>query len=190
MGRYLAHYRLPEDLSGRTVLDVGTASGFFALECAARGADVTAMDMWERSWLDELFDLSPGNIRYVQKDVYDLDETFGQFDLVVCGSVLLHLPDQLGAIKRLRSVTAGRAVIATSSIAGSESDTIPLCEFVGEKATDGDYWAYWSLNAAALGRMCRVAGFSQVGHISHFVLESEPGMPTHVVPHVVVGVSV
>lgn len=189
MTRYLGHYRLPDDLRGRTVLDVGTASGYFALECAARGAHVTATDMWERSWLDELFDLSQGTIRYVRKDIYDLDESFGTFDLVICGSVLLHLPDQLGAVRRLRSVAKGRAIIATSCVEGSESETRPLCEFVGERASEGDYWSYWSLSAAALVRMCRVAGFADVGHISHFVLQSEPGMSDHVVPHVVVSVS-
>ena len=189
MERYLGHYGLPDDLRGRTVLDAGTASGYFALECAARGADVTAIDIWDHSWLDELFDLSVGTIRYVQKDIYDLDEAFGRFDLVICGSVLLHLADQLGAIRRLRSVAKGRAIIATSCVEGSESETRALCEFVGERASDGDYWSYWSLSAAALARMCRVAGFAELDHVSHFVLRSEPGMSQYVVPHVVVSVS-
>lgn len=186
MTRYVQHYRLPDDLSGQTVLDVGTASGYFAMECAGRGADVTAIDMWDRSWLDELFDLSAGSVRYVQKDIYDLDERFGQFDLVICGSLLLHLPDQLGAVCRLRSVTSGRAIISTSCMEGSQTETRPRCEFLGLKATDGDYWSYWSLNAASLSGMCRVAGFAPVDHISHFVLRAEQGVSDHVVPHVVV----
>lgn len=190
MTRYLEHYRIPEDLRGQTVLDVGTASGYFALECAARGADVTAVDMWEGTWLDELFELASGSIRYLRKDIYDLDETFGSFDLVICGSLLLHLPDQLGAIRRLRSVARGRAIISTRCIEGSETETLPYCEFHGQRATDGDYWSYWSLNAAALVRMCRVAGFPVLGHTSHFVLRTEPGTVDHVVPHVVVSVSV
>lgn len=190
MAKYLEHYRLPDDLRGRTVLDVGTASGYFALECAARGANVTAIDMWDRSWLDELFELSTGSIRYVQRNLYDLDESFGCFDLVICGSVLLHVPDQLGAIQRLRRVTGGSAVVATSAVPDSEFETRPLCEFLGRRATDGDYWSYWSLSAAALTRMCLAAGFSQVDHVAHFVLQSEPGVAEHRVPHVVVTASV
>jgi 2-polyprenyl-3-methyl-5-hydroxy-6-metoxy-1,4-benzoquinol methylase len=188
MTRYVGHYGIPADLTGRTVLDVGTASGYFALECAARGADVTAIDMWPSSWLDELFELSSGTIRYAQKDIYDLDESFGSFDLVICGSLLLHLPDQLGAIRRLRRVTRGRAVISTSCTEDSESEARPYCEFLGEHATEGDYWSYWSLNAAALVRMCKVAGFSEVEQVGHFVLESDSGPSGFVVPHVVVSV--
>src|SRR5207247_8093120 len=40
----LPAFHIPTDLEGKTVLDVATASGFFAMECARRGADVTAVD--------------------------------------------------------------------------------------------------------------------------------------------------
>ena len=47
MTKYLADYELPDDLTDWDVLDIGTASGFFALECARRGGRVTAIDIWE-----------------------------------------------------------------------------------------------------------------------------------------------
>src|SRR5690349_3401067 len=47
MTKYLTDYQLPENLVGWDVLDIGTASGFFALECARRGGRVTAIDIWE-----------------------------------------------------------------------------------------------------------------------------------------------
>ena len=37
--KYAKHYRLPEDLSGKKCLDVGTATGYFAFEMERRGAD-------------------------------------------------------------------------------------------------------------------------------------------------------
>lgn len=42
--RYLRHYELPDDLSGKTVLDIGAASGFFSFEFEKRGGRVTAVD--------------------------------------------------------------------------------------------------------------------------------------------------
>src|SRR5438046_2405575 len=45
--KYLDHYHLPADLTGKTALDVGTASGFFANECTRRGAQVTAIDLFD-----------------------------------------------------------------------------------------------------------------------------------------------
>jgi hypothetical protein len=37
MRPYVDAYRIPDDLTGMTVLDVGTSAGYFALECARRG---------------------------------------------------------------------------------------------------------------------------------------------------------
>ena len=41
----LSNFRFPEDMRGMNVLDVGTATGFFAFEFARRGAHVTAIDL-------------------------------------------------------------------------------------------------------------------------------------------------
>jgi 2-polyprenyl-3-methyl-5-hydroxy-6-metoxy-1,4-benzoquinol methylase len=173
MSKYLEHYELPGDLRGCSVLDVGTASGYFAIECAARGADVTAVDLDDDEVLTKLIPLVPDSIRFVRRDVYELDETLGRFDIVLCSFLLLHLPDPLGAMRRLRSVCAGRLIVATTVPGGSDERGQPLCEFVGDHTTDGDYWTYWSISAEALRRMCTVAGFARVSEPRHFTLVSE-----------------
>jgi len=50
MAQYLPYYHFPADLGGHEVLDVGRASGYFAFEFEARGANVTATEL--RSILD------------------------------------------------------------------------------------------------------------------------------------------
>src|SRR5580704_6518803 len=67
---FLDAYELPSDLSGLTVLDVGTATGFFALECARRGGDVTAIDVFDGLPLTRLAELSGLSTRFVQKSIY------------------------------------------------------------------------------------------------------------------------
>lgn len=54
MAKYVRYYCLPQDLKGKTVLDIGTSTGYFALETARRGAKVTAIDIWEWTPLIDL----------------------------------------------------------------------------------------------------------------------------------------
>ncbi|GAA5158360.1 class I SAM-dependent methyltransferase [Amycolatopsis dongchuanensis] len=185
MPKYLPYYDLPEDLAGKTVLDAGTASGFFAIETERRGATVTAIDIWgDDCLLAQLIRTFHLGIRYVQKNLYDLDSTFGQFDLVVCGSLLLHLPDPVGALRALRSVTKDRLILSSAATPDSATTRQPVCYFRGDRATEADYWYYWEFSAFALERMLLAAGFSRVENVRHFDLCTEPGRIEFATPHV------
>ncbi len=188
MREYWPFYYFPEKLDGLTVLDVGTASGFFALECARRGAAVTAIDVWDGEFQRMVFDKSSG-VRYVQKNLFEMDEGFGQFDLVICGSVLLHIWDQVAALKLLRSVCRGVTVVATGIMAPERgSDHFPAAELVGQKAMGGagEYWTTWMPNGLALERMMLAAGFPQSEYKGSFRLKSKPGKHGFDTPHGVV----
>jgi len=78
-------------MTGLTVIDVGTATGFFALECAKRGAKVTAIDVLADSPVSALAKALGLKVRFKQKTL--LAGNIGVFDLVICGSLLMHLPD-------------------------------------------------------------------------------------------------
>ena len=188
MTRYFHYYEIPSILDGQTVLDIGTSSGFFAFECARRGGAVTAIDVWDALLIEEFQKALGLNVRYVKKNIYDLDEGFGTFDLVICGSLLLHLPDIFGAVKKIRAVCKGRAIIATAFLDDPERRDRAYCEFVGRQTTvDGyEYGTYWSVSPAALHRMLLAAGFSEVSEISRFSLDSEPAGHGFSVSHVVI----
>ncbi len=88
---------LPEDLTGRRVLDAGCGTGALATELAARGADVIAVDLSpslveiaaERAAGLEL----AGTVHFTSGDM--LDAAHGDFDHVVAMDSLIHytLPD-------------------------------------------------------------------------------------------------
>jgi SAM-dependent methyltransferase len=130
MTRYIDFYGIPAGLGGRTVLDIGTSSGFFAPECARRGASVTAIDIWEGRVFNTLKKALGLSAHYLQRSIYDLDGSFGRFDIVICRSLLLHLPDVLGTLQRISSVSADIAIIATAFLddeACRESSSYRIC---------------------------------------------------------------
>jgi tRNA (mo5U34)-methyltransferase len=126
---------LPEDLTGKRVLDVATFDGFWAFEFERRGAEVVAIDLPSTSHLDlpgkasdivkaEGLDLPHGEAfhiahqalkskaKWLACSVYDLDPAVhGTFDLVFVGDVLLHLRNSLDALRRVRDVARDRFIM-------------------------------------------------------------------------------
>lgn len=129
-------YGLPESLAGKRVLDVATADGFWAFEMERRGGQVTALDVarfsdhdlppevraaFVRHGLDQPtgagFKLAHSalgsSVQRREQSVYDLHEAeIGTFDFVHVADVLLHLERPLDALRRVRAVTGGHALIA------------------------------------------------------------------------------
>lgn len=178
MDSYLHYYSFPANMAGMKALDVGTASGYFALEFERRGAEVTAIDIYDDGFLNAVRATAGTKARYVQKNIYDLNEDFGQYDLVFCGSLLLHLRDIFGAVQCLRAVCKGQLILATGINLDPSATNIPMCEFVGQKAADGDYWVYWHPNMKGLAKMALRAGFSEVEEVSTFLLKGTKSYTT------------
>jgi SAM-dependent methyltransferase len=183
MSEHLHRYELPMELAGMTVLDVGTSSGYFAVEFARRGATVTAIDLWDESFQKMVFRAARVDVSYVQMDLFDLDESFGTFDLVFCGSVLMHTWDQFTALQRLRAVCGQKAIVATAimspgRLARQVLRRAPIARFVGEKGLGPGppYWTTWALSPTALTAMAETAGFESVSYRGSFRLGLEHGV--------------
>lgn len=186
----LHHYGFPEDLHGQRVLDAGTASGFFAVELARRGAEVVAIDIWPDHDLPRIARELDLPIEYVQQDVLELEPSFGRFDLVFCGSLLLHLWNPFEALCRLRAVCSHQIIVATALMSKRHLGFLPwpLAELKADKreTPTGEYWTTWLPNKAALVRLVRAAGFERVEYQGSFKLRSAPGKSGFSTPHGIV----
>jgi tRNA (mo5U34)-methyltransferase len=202
-GRYdlrsvIDQYGLPDDLRGRTALDVGTGSGFFAFELERRSAArvvATELPDWQgidkgagpgratdwtsaewRTYLDEPFALARAarrsRVELVRTSIYELspERLGGMFDVVLCASVLVHVSDPVRALAALHSVTLDRAIIATSI--DPDESPIPRAHFLGGPGQ----LAWWGPNRACLELLVRTAGFSHVEWVSTFELSSVDGV--------------
>lgn len=178
--------RLPwPAVEGKRCLDIGTYDGYLAFEMERRGAkEVHAVDIADHSQWDWPPDLRAKGGEELAKlagptkgagfaiaheaigskvvkhelSIYDLDPAeLGTFDVVVCGSLLLHLRDPLRALEAVRGVTGGVFL-------SSETIDLPLTAIHRKRPTAkllgvGQLCQWWIPNAACHERMLESSGF-------------------------------
>ena len=171
---------LPEDLEGRSVLDIGCNSGFYALRMKERNAGrVVAIDSDPRYLRQAEFaiDRSPHDIELRQMSVYDLPRLGERFDLVIFMGVFYHLRHPLLALDLIHEHVADDMMLFQSLQRGSPAeapveenypfeneeifsrDDYPRLHFV-EHRYAGDPTNWFIPNAAASQAMLRSAGFA------------------------------
>jgi tRNA (mo5U34)-methyltransferase len=179
------HYGLPDDLTGKRVLDVGTANGYWAFEMERRGAEVTAVDVASSSELDfppqvlALLRTMPtrprgerfreaharlgSQVHYMELSIYELDgEDIGHFDLVHAGDILLHLERPLDALRRLHDVLDGGGQLIISDTVDPNLPTRQGPAFFTTYLGGWDTHTWWYPSMDALGQMIIDTGFSTV----------------------------
>lgn len=173
------------DVRGKRCLDIGTYDGFFAFELEKRGAaevvctDIPDHSLWDwppdmrgeaPSVLAEIAGPEKGAGFKIAKDllnskvdrqfisVYDLSpERLGTFDVVVMGSLTLHLEEPLRALEAVRSVCRGQFMSIEQIHPGL---TLLLRDRpVAMLNGSGPLLQWWVPNAAGHKRMLFAAGF-------------------------------
>jgi hypothetical protein len=105
-------------------------------------------------------------------NIHDISpRTIGVYDLVFCGSLLLHLTDPIKALWNIAKVTREKAIIAT--VVTEEEAERPIALMVGHQR--GDAW--WIPTRACLELMAVSAGFVGIEWISEFKLDYRDGTP-------------
>jgi tRNA (mo5U34)-methyltransferase len=96
-------------------------------------------------------------VKRVERSVYELDTDLGEFDLVFCGDLLVHLQSPVTAVQRIHRVTRGQAIICNPIVKIRFGGRRPLARFDGI-----DEFQWWLLSEAAMERIVRAVGFKQV----------------------------
>ena len=175
---------IPEDLKGKSVLDVGCNAGFYSIEMKRRGADrVVAIDTDEKYLAQARFAAKVNNaeIEFRQLSVYRVGDLGEQFDLVLFMGVLYHLRHPLLALELLHEHVVADLLVTQSLLRGSsenmnvaadfpfweedafQRDEFPRLYFVENRfANDPTNW--WIPNRACFEAMLRSAGFEILDH--------------------------
>jgi tRNA (mo5U34)-methyltransferase len=164
---------LPSSLAGKSVLDIGAWDGFFSFEAERRGAArVVAADYY--SWHGVGWGTGDGKAGFrlakealgskvedVDIDVMQLSpERVGTFDVVLFLGVLYHVPDPLGALERIASVTHGQLILET--VVDMVGISRPAAAFYPNDELNADPTNWWGPNHAAVSGMLTRVGFTRV----------------------------
>ncbi len=161
---------LPNNLNGKTVLDIGAWDGFYSFESEKRGAKrVLATDsfVWQgKSWgskkgfelVRKVFD---SKVEDMEIDILDLSpEKVGTFDIVLFLGVLYHMRHPLLALEKVYSVTKEMAIIETAT------DMLdfkrPAMAFYPDREFNNGPTTWCGPNPACVEGMLKAVGFKKV----------------------------
>jgi len=120
---------IPEDLRGKSALDVGCNAGFYSIQMKRRGAErVVGIDSSETYLEQARFaaKVSGTEIEFRKLSVYRVAELQERFDLVLFMGVLYHLRHPLLALELLHEHVIADLLVAQSMLRGSdESMEVP-----------------------------------------------------------------
>lgn len=170
------------DLSGKTVLDVGAASGFLTFEAEKRGAIVTSFDA---DRVEQIQTIPPGafdpayftgmrngyrlahrlhrsSAKTVYGDIYRLGDSVPPHDVVIVAQILVHLRDPLGALEQAARACRDTLVIAEGMF---PEPMWPVAAYLGDRTTFG----WWSLSPPIYRSWLEKFGFAiDREHAAHY----------------------
>jgi len=175
--------QMPNNLKGKSVIDVGAWDGFFSFEAERRNAEsVLAIDtvMWKegptfdvqknievmhtgKKGFDFAHKILNSKVRNREIEVMDLrKEEIGQFDLVLCLGILYHMKDPLGMCKVMYDITKEDGMLILETHMDCMEINKPIMAFYPNKECNNDPETWWGPNPQCVAKMLKSAGFDEV----------------------------
>lgn len=196
----ISDYTSQTDFRGKTVLDVGTATGFLSFHAESAGASsVVSFDAspgcyepipWSENNPDSVIVSTDAYLERLKRgywycwhslssrahvqygDLHDASpETLGVFDIVISGCILLHLPDPFCALIQIAALCR-KELIVTNIDPDFTDNPILLPNYVktGKRDPD-DTFSWWSLPVKTMSRLLDVIGFN-TDRVTRFTIPS------------------
>jgi tRNA (mo5U34)-methyltransferase len=177
-------HAIPQNLRGKSVLDIGCNGGFYSIEMKKRGAErVVAIDTDEDYLKQARFaaGVNEMDIEFRKMSVYEVPQLKEKFDLVIFMGVLYHLRHPLLALDLLHDHVTKDMLVFQSMQRGAKTvspvednypfwqtdifdkEDFPRMHFI-ENHYSGDCTNWWIPNRACVEGMLRSAGFDIADH--------------------------
>ncbi|MGO9262464.1 MAG: methyltransferase domain-containing protein [Bryobacteraceae bacterium] len=160
----IAQFPIPQDLTGKRVLDIGAWDGWFSFEMERRGARVLAIDNAKRTRFLKAREILGSQVDYQIADICRVTaRDLGRFDIVLFFGVLYHLKHPMRALETVCDLSTDLALVESFVIDdGSQPNAPPVMEFYETTELLGQFDNWVGPNTSCLLAMCRTAGFARV----------------------------
>ena len=166
---------LPEDLTGKTVLDIGAWDGYYSFGCERLNADrVVASDkfVWVNNRIggnwwnsDDGFNFAhkhlKSNVEKLLASVEELDPAIhGKFDIVLMLGVIYHAKDPIGYLQKAFDMSNDIVVIETH--VDLMDIPYPASRYYISNELNNDSTNFWGPNALAVIGMMKDIGYKDI----------------------------
>jgi tRNA (mo5U34)-methyltransferase len=170
----LDRIKLPQNLTGKAVLDIGAWDGFFSFESERRGAQrIVAVDSycWDgdgwanKSGFDFVHRHLNSHVEARRMEVLDISPAqLGTFDVVLFLGVLYHLKHPLLALEKVAAVTRDMLILETK--VDLLNTSAPAMAFYRNAELNRDPTNWWAPNLSGLEQMLSDVGFNRIEIVS------------------------
>lgn len=175
--------QMPEDLTGKTVIDIGAWDGFFSFEAEKRGAkEVYAVDtvVWhlehpqntmkeywntEKKGFDFAHKILNSKVKVLECEIFDLNSEY-KYDLVLCLGILYHMEDPLRMCRKMFEITKEGGMLILETHIDGLNEPKPGMIFYGKTLLNKDPGNWWGPNIKCVQEMLEIVGFKKVDFIS------------------------
>ncbi len=160
MSERMPYFQIPQDLSGKRVLDIGCADGYFTFLAESRGASVVSIDSWPREGYFLAHEVLNSKAEFHHMSVYDLcPDTFGLFDIVFFFGVYYHLKNPVLALERIASITREYVIIESEIVDAQCTQGEGVSRFCEFDELNNEPTNWWAPNIPCLLQTARASGF-------------------------------
>ena len=157
---------IPEDLTGKNVLDIGANDGYFSFAAERRGAaHVVALDLWNRKYdntravenIHVCKEVLNSNIEIVQMDFLEYIPKY-EFDLILFMGVFYHMKNPISGIEKLMEIGCKDLILESHFIGGEDY----IMKFYSGSQLNNDPTNWWGATKNCLVDMVSVSGFNDI----------------------------
>jgi tRNA (mo5U34)-methyltransferase len=190
MQERMPYFQIPQDLTGKRVLDIGCADGYFTFLAESRGATVVSIDSWPWHGYSLAHKVRSSQAKFHHMSVYDIHpDNLGMFDIVFFFGVFYHLKHPLLALERVAQVTRKLAIVeseviperqvppgmkgmvaqmAEKAVPPQHPAEVGLARFYERDSLNGDPTNWWIPDMTTLVGSVRAAGFPRVELVTRY----------------------